>query len=510
MSNNLDDLREDYEYENESEEEFDAEEVEEEETAGGGGGGFLRILLLLLIILALCICGGLFLLPQFGVNIPGLPDFRGVVPAIPAPGEQPPAEPPAEGETPVAGTVEPTVVGEVAPGEETVEPGAEEALPGEGTVEAEAVGEALPGEGTVEPGAEEAVPGEGTVEPETGEALPGEGTVEPGTEEAAPGEETVEPGAGEVTPGEGTTEPGAEEVAPGEGTVEPGAGEVTPGESDAAAEPGEDIVAEPQNCDANTDPVADAGGPYMAMQGKGQAIINFEGSASTDDGSIVSYEWDFGDGGTASEESGTYGYRDIGTFEVTLTVTDNCGASATDTTSATIVGPTPPANGDEDSDEDSSSGDSSGDEAVSDESGSDESSSDESSDETAASEPATPAEPAPEPAAAVQGTAGWCYQVQYGDTLTGIAYRYGVSVADLAQVNVVETHHWLRAGQGLFIPTGPIDNPPNVYVAQSGDTLYSIAYGCGLPVDALCKINNLSPEADLSPGQTIIIPPWQW
>jgi len=56
--------------------------------------------------------------------------------------------------------------------------------------------------------------------------------------------------------------------------------------------------------------------------------ITFNASASTDpDGSIVSYEWDFGDGETASGKVVTHAYSDAGSYTVTLTVTDDDAAT---------------------------------------------------------------------------------------------------------------------------------------------------------------------------------------
>lgn len=52
--------------------------------------------------------------------------------------------------------------------------------------------------------------------------------------------------------------------------------------------------------------------------------VNFDGSASTDtDGTIVSYDWDFGDGNVAAGVTTAHAYASAGTYDVTLTVTDN-------------------------------------------------------------------------------------------------------------------------------------------------------------------------------------------
>jgi len=52
--------------------------------------------------------------------------------------------------------------------------------------------------------------------------------------------------------------------------------------------------------------------------------VMFDGSASFDrDGEVISYEWDFGDGNDGEGMSVDHTYEEYGTYEITLTVTDN-------------------------------------------------------------------------------------------------------------------------------------------------------------------------------------------
>jgi len=66
-------------------------------------------------------------------------------------------------------------------------------------------------------------------------------------------------------------------------------------------------------------------------------------SYALDDKSIVSYEWNFGDGKNASGANVTHTYAANGTYTITLTVTDSGGLSNTTTHSVTVMkGVTPP------------------------------------------------------------------------------------------------------------------------------------------------------------------------
>jgi PKD repeat protein len=66
--------------------------------------------------------------------------------------------------------------------------------------------------------------------------------------------------------------------------------------------------------------------------------IVFSASRSTDaDGSIASFMWDFGDGNSSTMAGPEHTYADTGSFMVSLTVTDNRGAKATDTRFVRVV-----------------------------------------------------------------------------------------------------------------------------------------------------------------------------
>lgn len=84
----------------------------------------------------------------------------------------------------------------------------------------------------------------------------------------------------------------------------------------------------------NQAPTAEANGPY---NGTVNNVLSFSSAGSNDtDGSISSYSWDFGDGSTSSVANPNHTYSATGTYNVSLTVTDNGGLSATDSATATI------------------------------------------------------------------------------------------------------------------------------------------------------------------------------
>jgi PKD repeat protein len=67
--------------------------------------------------------------------------------------------------------------------------------------------------------------------------------------------------------------------------------------------------------------------------------VSFNGTGSHDNntgGSIVSYTWDFGDGGSSSSATPSHTYAAAGTYTVKLTVEDSAGLSASQSQSVTV------------------------------------------------------------------------------------------------------------------------------------------------------------------------------
>ncbi|GAI47027.1 unnamed protein product, partial [marine sediment metagenome] len=81
-------------------------------------------------------------------------------------------------------------------------------------------------------------------------------------------------------------------------------------------------------------PIADAGGPYLAQV---DCSVDLDGSASYHpDGTIVSYDWSFGDDTSGSGVSVSHTYTAVGIYDVILTVTDDIGAQSSGTTMVVV------------------------------------------------------------------------------------------------------------------------------------------------------------------------------
>jgi len=93
------------------------------------------------------------------------------------------------------------------------------------------------------------------------------------------------------------------------------------------------------------------------------------------------------------------------------------------------------------------------------------------------------------------------YTVRAGDTLAGIASRYGTTSRELITANELEAPDDLVVGQTLVIPI-----IGSFYYVQAGDSLYAIASRNDLSVAELARINNIPASAILQPGQRLYLP----
>jgi LysM repeat protein len=101
---------------------------------------------------------------------------------------------------------------------------------------------------------------------------------------------------------------------------------------------------------------------------------------------------------------------------------------------------------------------------------------------------------------------GTIYVVQYGDTLSGIALRFGTTVRSIMSVNGLRSSR-IYAGQRLSVRIDqPNPIPGNmVYVVRYGDTLWGIALRSGTTVRAIQRANGLA-GARIYAEQHLVIP----
>ena len=95
--------------------------------------------------------------------------------------------------------------------------------------------------------------------------------------------------------------------------------------------------------------------------------------------------------------------------------------------------------------------------------------------------------------------------VQPGETLPALAARYGVPWQTLALANRLVNPHLLYAGQVIRIPA-PGERVGALHTVQPGDSLIGIALRYGVGVWDLIEANGLDQPDRLIPGQWLFIP----
>jgi membrane-bound lytic murein transglycosylase D len=116
------------------------------------------------------------------------------------------------------------------------------------------------------------------------------------------------------------------------------------------------------------------------------------------------------------------------------------------------------------------------------------------------------------------------HHVKRGETLGGIADKYGVSIAAVRTANKIRGT-LIRPGQDLLITAAPRGmeqkaaatvasinegrgprNSSDKHIVRRGDTLWSIARSHGVSMESLVSSNGLSREGTLAVGQVLSIP----
>lgn len=108
------------------------------------------------------------------------------------------------------------------------------------------------------------------------------------------------------------------------------------------------------------------------------------------------------------------------------------------------------------------------------------------------------------------------YKVKQGDTLTAISKRYGISISMIARVNTGLNPDRLRIGQILMIPLSlqPLQGSgssggsaqTSTHTVQKGDTLYGLARRYGTTVQKLANLNGINLNSILRIGQKLKVP----
>lgn len=112
--------------------------------------------------------------------------------------------------------------------------------------------------------------------------------------------------------------------------------------------------------------------------------------------------------------------------------------------------------------------------------------------------------------AAAPAPSGGSYTVVSGDTLSGIAAKFGTNWQTLQQMNGIGDPNRIFPGQVLRVPgsgsgSAPAPTAARTYTVQSGDTLSGIAAKFGTSWKTLQSINGLPDANKIYPGQVLKI-----
>ena len=128
------------------------------------------------------------------------------------------------------------------------------------------------------------------------------------------------------------------------------------------------------------------------------------------------------------------------------------------------------------------------------------------------------AAPAPAAAAKARPSAQRTHVVRYGETLTGIARRYGTTIQAIVGLNHLPNASRIFAGQRLVVAAAaPAPRPAakprpapvpalRTHRVSSGETLTSIARRYGTSIEAIAKVNGMRNPSFVRTGTVLRIP----
>lgn len=97
------------------------------------------------------------------------------------------------------------------------------------------------------------------------------------------------------------------------------------------------------------------------------------------------------------------------------------------------------------------------------------------------------------------------YLVKNDDDLRSIAYKFGADPKQIMEINNIYYESDLRPGMEIIVPKSK-EKYFNIYVIESGDSLYKIAQKYDINPNLLASLNGLDMDDYIYPGQELLIP----
>jgi len=132
----------------------------------------------------------------------------------------------------------------------------------------------------------------------------------------------------------------------------------------------------------------------------------------------------------------------------------------------------------------------------------------------AAPEPEPEPEPTPEPEPAPE-IEPLTYTVKSGDSLSAIAARHSITLTQLIELNNLTNPNRIYVGQRLIVQAAPVSEPtpepepePEIvtYTVKAGDSLWGIARKFGVSSSQITEANDIANANRIVVGQRLIIP----